>query len=138
MNGVLVDSYVILDVFTDDAVWADWSESVLNRYHTSYNLYINPVIYAEISIGFDRIEELESAIVLSDFKFLQIPKEAPFLAGKAFLQYRRRQGNKISPLPDFFIGAHAAVADLILMTRDQARMRTYFPTVQLITPTSDG
>jgi predicted nucleic acid-binding protein len=94
------------------------------------------VIYAEISMGFDRIEELESSILLSDFKFLQIPKEALFLAGKVFLQYRRRQGNKISPLPDFFIGAHAAVADLLLMTRDPARMRTYFPTVQLITPTS--
>lgn len=137
MNGVLVDSNVILDVYTDDAIWADWSESVLNRYCTRYSLYINPVIYAEISIGFDRIEELESAIALSDFKFLQIPKEALFLAGKAFLQYRRRRGNKISPLPDFFIGAHAAVADLLLMTRDQVRMQTYFPMVQLITPTSD-
>jgi predicted nucleic acid-binding protein len=94
------------------------------------------VIYAEISIGFDHIEDLESSIILSDFKFLQLPKEALFLAGKAFLQYRRRQGNKTSPLPDFFIGAHAAVADLLLMTRDPARMRTYFPTVQLITPTS--
>ena len=136
MSGVLVDSNVILDVYTDDARWADWSESVLNRYCTSHILYINPVIYAEISMGFDRIEELESALLLSDFKFLQIPKEALFLAGKAFLQYRRRQGNKTSPLPDFFIGAHAAVADLLLMTRDPARMRTYFPTVQLITPTS--
>ena len=136
MSGVLMDSNVILDVYTDDARWADWSESVLNRYCTSHILYINPVIYAEISMGFDRIEELESSILLSDFKFLQIPKEALFLAGKAFLQYRRRQGNKISPLPDFFVGAHAAVADLLLMTRDPARMRTYFPTVQLITPTS--
>jgi predicted nucleic acid-binding protein len=135
MSGVLVDSNVILDVYTDDARWADWSEAVLNRYYTSHLLYINPVIYAEISIGFNRIEELESSLLLSDFKFLQIPKEALFLAGKAFLQYRRRQGNKTSPLPDFFIGAHAAVADLLLMTRDPARMRTYFPTVQLITPT---
>lgn len=137
MSGVLVDSNVILDVYTDDTVWADWSESVLNRYCTRYPLYINPVIYAEISIGFDRIEALESAIALSGFKFLQIPKEALFLAGKAFLQYRRRRGNRTSPLPDFFIGAHAAVADLLLMTRDSARMQTYFPTVQLITPTSD-
>jgi predicted nucleic acid-binding protein len=136
MRGVLVDSNVILDVYTDDARWADWSESVLNRYHASYILYINSVIYAEISIGFDRIEDLESSLMLSDFKFLHIPKEALFLAGKAFLQYRRRQGNKSSPLPDFFIGAHAAVAELLLMTRDPARMRTYFPTVPLITPTS--
>jgi predicted nucleic acid-binding protein len=135
VRGVLVDSNVILDVYTNDKIWADWAESALDRYHTRYNLYINPVIYAEISIGFNRIEELESAIVLSDFKFLPLPKEALFLAGIAFLQYRRRQGNKISPLPDFFIGAHAAVADLLLITRDQARMRTYFPMVQLITPT---
>jgi hypothetical protein len=99
MTGVLVDSNVILDVYTDDAVWAEWSESVLNRYHIDYNLYINPIIYAEISIGFDRIEALESAIVLSGFKFLPLPKEALFLAGKAFLQYRRRRGNKSSPLP---------------------------------------
>lgn len=136
MSGVLVDSNVILDVYTDDAVWADWSESILNRYRISHRLYINPVIYAEISVGFDRIEDLETSMTLSDFKFLQIPKEALFLAGKAFVQYRRRQGNKTSPLPDFFIGAHAAVADLLLMTRDQARMRTYFPTVELITPIS--
>jgi predicted nucleic acid-binding protein len=137
MTGVLVDSNVILDVYTDDAVWAEWSESVLNRYRINYHLYINPIIYAEISMGFDRIEELESAIVLSGFKFLPMPNEALFLAGKAFLQYRRRRGNKSSPLADFFIGAHAAVADLLLMIRDQTRMRTYFPTVQLITPTSD-
>ncbi len=136
MSGVLVDSNVILDVYTDDTVWADWSESVLNRYHTTHTLYINPIIYTEISIGFDRIEELESSIMLSDFKFLQIPKEALFLAGKAFRQYRRRQGNKTSPLPDFFIGAHAAVADLLLMTRDQYRMQTFCPTVEIITPTS--
>lgn len=124
MSDVLVDSNVILDVYTDDAVWCDWSESILNRYHTTHILCINLVIYAEISIGFDRIEDLETAIALSNFKFLQIPKEALFLAGKAFLQYRRRQGNKTSPLPDFFIGAHAAVADLLLITRDQARMQT--------------
>ncbi len=126
-----------LGIYTDDAIWGDWSETVLNRYHATHILYINPVIYAELSIGFNRVEELERSIALSGFKFLQIPKEALFLAGKAFLQYRRRQGNKTSPLPDFFIGAHAAVADLTLLTRDQTRMQTYFPTVQLITPTSD-
>ena len=136
MSGVLIDSNVILDVYTDDAVWADWSESILNQYRASHILYINPVIYAEISIGFDRIEDLEAAIILSEFKFLPIPKEALFLAGKAFLRYRRRQGNKTSPLPDLFIGAHAAVADLLLLTRDPTRIRTYFPTVQLVAPTS--
>ncbi len=136
MSDMLVDSNVILDVYTDDAVWGDWSESVLNQYHTTHTLCINPVIYTEISIGFDRIEDLETAITQSDFKFLHLPKEALFLAGKAFLQYRRRQGNKTSPLPDFFIGAHAAVANLRLITRDPSRMQTYFPTVQLITPAS--
>ncbi len=98
---------------------------------------MSKVSYAEISIGFDRIEELEASIQLSAFKLLQLPKEALFLAGKAFLQYRRRQGTKTSPLPNFFIGAHAAVAGLLLMTRDPARMHTYFPTVQLIAPTSN-
>ena len=136
MSGVLIDSNVILDVYTDDAVWADWSEAALNQYRTSHILYINPVIYAEISIGFARIEELESAIALSEFTVRHIPKEALFLAGKAFLQYRRQSGTKTSPLPDFFIGAHAAVDDLLLLTRDPARMRTYFPTVQLITPSA--
>jgi predicted nucleic acid-binding protein len=134
VSGVLVDSNVILDVYTDDPVWANWSESILNQYSASHTLCINSVVYAEVSIGFHRIEDLEDAIALSGFKFLYLPKEALFLAGKAFLQYRRRRGNKTSPLPDFFIGAHAAVADLLLLTRDAARMHTYFPTVALITP----
>ena len=135
MSGVLVDSNVILDVFENDAAWAEWSESALNQYAASHTLYINPVIYSEISVGFQRIEELENALTVGGFQFLPIPKEALFLAGKAFLQYRRRTGSKVSPLPDFFIGAHAAVAELFLLTRDEARMKTYFPTVQLITPT---
>ena len=135
MSGVLVDSNVILDVFENDAAWAEWSESALNQYTASHTLYINPVIYSEISIGFQRIEELENALTVGGLQFLPIPKEALFLAGKAFLQYRGRTGSKVSPLPDFFIGAHAAVAELFLLTRDEARMKTYFPTVQLITPT---
>ena len=134
MNGVLVDSNVILDVFEDDAAWADWSEATLNHYSASHSLYINPVIYAEISIGFQRIEELENALSAGGFHFIPMPKEALFLAGKVFLQYRKRNGPKVSPLPDFFIGAHAAVTGLILLTRDEARMKTYFPTVKLITP----
>ena len=134
MNGVLVDSNVILDVFLDDPDWAEWSEMMLNQHSASGPLYINSIIYAEISIGFARIEELDAAIAMAGFHILELPKEALFLAGKAFLNYRRNQGTKTSPLPDFFIGAHAAVLDLPLLTRDTARYHTYFPTVKLITP----
>lgn len=131
---ILVDSNVILDVFEDDERWADWSESTLNQYADSSALVINPVIYAEISIGFARIEELEEALTGCGFSFLPIPKEALFLAGKAFVTYRQRGGQKRSPLPDFFIGAHAAVSSLTLITRDAVRYRSYFPRVELITP----
>ncbi len=134
MNGVLVDSNVILDIFLDDPNWADWSETMLNQYGTSHNLFINPIIYTELSIGFNRIEELEEALNRAGFHILEIPKEALFLAGKVFLQYRRNKGTKSSPLPDFFIGAHAAVLNLDLITRDVARYRTYYPTVHLISP----
>ena len=112
MNGLLVDSNVILDIFLDDPVWAEWSEETLNQYGEANDLFINPIIYTELSIGFNRIEELEKAIEIAGFQILELPKEALFLAGKAFLQYRRSQGTKISPLPDFFIGAHAAVLNV--------------------------
>lgn len=134
MNGVLVDSNVILDVFLDDPDWADWSEMMLNQYSASEILYINPIIYTEISISFNRIEELDAAITMAGFQILEIPKEALFLAGKAFLQYRRNQGTKTSTLPDFFIGAQAAVLGIDLLTRDVSRYHTYFPTINLITP----
>jgi predicted nucleic acid-binding protein len=134
MNGLLVDSNIILDIFLDDPQWADWSEMTLNRYGYDHKLLINPIIYTEVSIGFERIEEVEAAINAADFEMLPIPKEALFLAGKAFLQYRRQKGTKSSPLPDFFIGAHAAVLGIDLITRDVSRYRTYFPTVNLITP----
>ena len=134
MTVVLVDSNVILDVFEDDERWADWSESTLNQYADSSGLVINSVIYAEVSIGFARIEELEEALTGCSFSLLPIPKEALFLAGKVFVTYRRQGGQKRSPLPDFFIGAHAAVSNLILITRDAARYRSYFPRVKLITP----
>ena len=134
MNGVLIDSCVILDIFEDDPNWFEWSEAILNRYSGSHPLYINSIIYSEISIGFKRIEELEEAINGCGFVILQIPKEALFLAGKAFIEYKRRRGTKTSPLPDFYIGAHAAVNDLILLTRDTSRIKAYFPTVQLISP----
>ncbi len=134
MNGVLVDSNVILDVFEEDSKWLEWSESMLNRYSAIHAMYINPIIYSEISIGFERIEELEEAITGCGFQIIQIPKEALFLAGKAFVEYRKRKGGKVSALPDFFIGAHAAVDKLELMTRDISRIRSYFPTVKLISP----
>ena len=134
MRGVFVDSNVILDIFQNDPNWADWSETTLNKYAATHQLYINPIVYTEISIGFERIEELEAAMVTAGFQVLEMPKEALFLAGKVFLQYRRNQGTKTSPLPDFFIGAHTAVLNLDLITRDVARYRTYFPTVNLITP----
>lgn len=134
MNGLLVDSNVILDIFLDDPHWADWSESTLEDYGEHTTLFINTIIYAEVSVGFKKIEELESALHKGGFRILEIPKEALFLAGKAFLKYKRGKGNKRSPLPDFFIGAQAAVLDLVLITRDARRYKTYFPTVRMICP----
>jgi hypothetical protein len=134
MGGILVDSNVILDIFEDDPVWADWSESMLNHYSGIAPLYINSIIYSEVSVGFQRIEELEKAIAKCGFQIIQIPKEALFLAGKTFVRYRKRKGSKTSPLPDFFIGAHAAVDGLKLLTRDVSRITSYFPKVKFISP----
>jgi len=134
MNGVLVDSNIILDIFLNDPKWADWSESILEKYVQNATLYINAIVYAEISIGFGKIEDLESAVQRTGFRMLEIPKEALFLAGKAFLKYKQRSGSKRTPLPDCFIGAHAAVLKLDLITRDVTRYRSYFPPVKLISP----
>ena len=134
MRGILVDSNIILDVFLDDPNWAEWSESKLEKFSSITKLFINSVIYSEVSVGFKRIEELESALTRSGFQMLEIPKEALFLAGKAFLKYRKNRGTKRSPLPDFYIGAQAAIFDMDLITRDVTRYRTYFPTVRLISP----
>ena len=134
MKGVLVDSNIILDVFLNDLKWADWSESKLEEYSVQTSLYINSIIYSEISIGFELIEDLESAISKAGFQLLEIPKEALFLAGKTYVKYKRRKGVKRTPLPDFFIGAQAAVLDLELLTRDVSRYESYFPTVKLIAP----
>jgi len=134
MRGVLVDSNIILDVFLDDPNWAEWSESKLEKFSSITKLFINPVIYSEVSVGFKRIEELESALTRSGFQMLEIPKEALFLAGKAFLKYRKNRGTKRSPLPDFYIGAQAAIFDMDLITRDVTRYHTYFPKVRLINP----
>ena len=134
MKGLLVDSNVILDIFLDDPNWADWSESTLANYSTYATLYINPIVYTEVSVGFEKIEELESALHKGGFQMLEIPKEALFLAGKAYLKYRADKGIKRSSLPNFYIGAQAAVLDLDLITRDVTRYRTYFPTIKLICP----
>ena len=133
-KGVLVDSNIILDVFTDDPNWADWSESMLEEYSNVSTLYINSIVYSEISIGFNRIEDLESAIIVAGFQMLDFPKEALFLAGKAFLKYKKNRGARSSPLPAFFIGAQAAVLNIALITRDVSRYRSDFPTVNLISP----
>jgi predicted nucleic acid-binding protein len=131
---VLVDSNVLLDVLTEDAQWFEWSASRLAEAAAATTLAINPVIYAEVSIRFDRIEELDDAVPIDHFRREALPWEAAFLAGKAFLRYRRRGGKRRSPLPDFYIGAHAAVRALSLLTRDARRYRAYFPTVRLICP----
>ena len=136
MRGALVDSNVILDVFEEDPTWVDWSESTLDERSATDRLYINSVVYAEVSIGFDRIEDLEAALCGADLTMVEIPKESLFLAGKAFISYGRKGGTKASPLPDFFIGAHAAVAGLPLITRDVTRYQAYFPAVDLISPKS--
>ena len=134
MKGILVDSNIILDVFLDDPNWANWSESKLAKYSSITKLFINQVVYSEVSIGFKRIEDLEIGLNRGGFVMLEIPKEALFLTGKAFLKYRKNRGTKRSPLPDFYIGAQAAILNLDLITRDESRYRTYFPTVNLISP----
>jgi predicted nucleic acid-binding protein len=131
---ILVDTNVLLDVFEDDAEWSDWSQDRLDSASITDTLAINPVIYSELSIGFARIEELEAVIKEASLAVEDIPREALFLAGKAFLRYRRSRGTKRSVLPDFYIGAHAAVMQWPVLTRDVARYRTYFPTVSLIAP----
>jgi predicted nucleic acid-binding protein len=134
MKDVLVDSSVILDVFLDDPQWGDWSEGMLAKLSRTSALLINTIIYTEISIGFERIEELEKAVFECGFKMAAIPKEALFLAGKAYVRYKKRKGKRVAPLPDFLIGAHAAVEGLELVTRDVRRIKTYFPGVKIISP----
>jgi predicted nucleic acid-binding protein len=131
--GTLVDSNVLLDLFTEDATWLGWSSDALAAAAESGPLFINPIIYAEVSVRFSRIEDLDDALG-PDFRRSPLPWTAAFLAGKAFLAYRRNKGPASAPLPDFLIGAHAAVDDVELLTRDPSRYRTYFPTVRLRAP----
>ncbi|MDP1683408.1 MAG: type II toxin-antitoxin system VapC family toxin [Burkholderiales bacterium] len=134
MTKVLVDSNVILDVVKQDSQWSAWSAEQLERCADRHRLVINPVIFSEVSIGFDTIEEVVALLPTDYYEYAAIPWSAAFLAGKCFVDYRRRRGVRTTPLPDFFIGAHAAVDSLQLLTRDATRYRTYFPTVQLICP----
>jgi predicted nucleic acid-binding protein len=131
--GTLLDSNVLLDLFTEDPAWADWSEARVAEAFDNGPAIINPIIYAEVSIRFDRIEELERALPV-EIEREALPWEAGFLAGKCFVDYRRRGGPKRSPLPDFYIGAHAAVTGRALLTRDPTRYRSVLPRLTLICP----
>ena len=130
----LVDSNVLFDVLTNDRTWGQWSADRITQALDDGRLVINPIVYAEVSIGFRLIEELDDALPASEFEREPLPFEAGFLAGKAYVSYRRRGGSGRSPMPDFYIGAHAAVRGYRLLTRDAKRYLTYFPGVEVIAP----
>jgi predicted nucleic acid-binding protein len=132
--GCLIDSNVLLDVATEDPRWYQWSAAALATAARTAPLLINPLIYAEVSANYDTIEELDDALPERLFRRTLLPYPAGFVAARAFLTYRSRGGRRRSPLPDFYIGAHAAVDRLTLITRDARRYRTYFPTVEIIAP----
>jgi predicted nucleic acid-binding protein len=134
VSAVLIDSNVLLDIMTEDPRWFSWSADALARAAETMRLVINPIIYAEVSIRYSRIEDLNDALPLTFVEREPLPYEAAFLAGKAFLIYRKHSGVRRSPLPDFFIGAHASIARYSLLTRDAGRYRTYFPKLPLIMP----
>ena len=131
---LLVDTNVILDIVQNDPQWAEWSQTQLDAASLRRSLLINPVVYAELSIAYQRIEELEAMLSKGGFRIEPIPREALFLAGKVFMRYREKGGAKTGVLPDFFIGAHAAVAGIPLLTRDPRPYRTYFSSLELICP----
>lgn len=134
MPATLVDSNVLLDVLTEDDEWFEWSADRLSDAASNSPLLINPIIYAEVSAGFERIEDVDEALPLSFCRRVPLPWDAAFLAGQCFVKYRRRGGTRRSPMPDFYIGAHAALAGLTLLTRDARRYRGYFPTLRIIAP----
>jgi predicted nucleic acid-binding protein len=136
VTTVLVDSNVILDVITVDPVWGAWSEEQLECLADEHVLAINPLIYAEIAVGFERIEDLDQALPRELFRREPLPFESAFLAGQCFALYRRRGGARTTTLPDFYIGAHAAIAGWTLLTRDHRRYRSYFPSLSIIAPPS--
>ena len=134
MPDVLVDSNVLLDVLTEDEEWLDWSAAALARAADHGRLVLNPLVYAEVSLAFDRVEDLDAVLDGAAFERRALPWTAAFLAGRAFLRYKAAGGSKRSPLPDFYIGAHALLDGLALLTRDARRYRTYFPRLRLIAP----
>ena len=131
---ILVDTNVLIDVLEDDPQWAEWSVAQLRAHSKIHELGINAIVYAELSLAFERLEELDDAVMRLGLKLLEIPRPALFLAGRAFLAYRKAGGPRSSVLADFFIGAHAAVAGLAILTRDARRYTTYFPAVKLLLP----
>ena len=133
MGDVLVDSNVLLDLFIENDEWVDWSASMLEEMGTQGRLVINPIIYAEVSVRFDSREDLDDGLP-ADLVYQPLPWDAAFLAGKCFERYRRSGGTRTTPLPDFFIGAHAAIENLTLLTRDARRFRAYFPKLRIIAP----
>lgn len=138
MTPVLVDSCVLIDIATDDPVWSGWSADMLARVGQDARLILNPLIYAEVSVAFQRIEDVEALLPEDVFAREPLPWPAAFLAGKAFLAYRRRGGVKTAPLPDYYIGAHAAIRGYRLLTRDRGRYETAFPKLELIAPPAGG
>ena len=134
MTATLIDSNVLIDLSTRDAVWYEWSAQALRDCVNAGPTIINPLIYAEVSIRFDRREDLESFLPVSIYEREPLPWSAAFMAGQAFIDYRRRGGARTSPLPDFYIGAHAGIRRYRLLTRDPRRYRTYFPSLELICP----
>lgn len=137
MTDVLVDSNVIIDVLTEDPQWFQWSAANLAICADRGALIINPIIYAEVSIAFEQADEVDASLPIAFFRRDPLPWQAAFLAGRSYLAYRRRGGQRTAPLPDFYIGAHAEIAGLSLLTRDVSRYRTYFPDVALISPTQE-
>ena len=134
MVNTLVDSNVIIDLASEDSEWFDWSAAMLERSGSQGRLIVNPIIYAEVAAAYASIDEVEDAMPPEYFVREALPWAAAFVAGRAFVAYRRRSGQKRSPLPDFFIGAHAAIADYTLLTRDAIRYRTYFPKLRIVAP----
>ncbi len=135
---LLVDTNVLVDVLGDDPIWADWSVRELRAQSQVHDLLINPVIYSELSLNFESVNALDAAVDDMGLKLQEPPRPALFLAGKAFVTYRRAGGHKTNVLADFFIGAHAAVLGCAILTRDGRRYRNYFPRVALITPPESG
>lgn len=133
-EGTLIDTNVLLDYVTDDPEWSEWSQHAMETCAAGGPLYINGVIYAETSVNFELAEEFEQTLSAIAVTLIEIPRLALFVAGKAFREYRRRGGMRTSVLPDFFIGAHAAVAGLTLLSRDVARYRSYFPNLEVVAP----